>query len=35
MGHAEAEVFQIKIISFLLLNGLTQASFEVLPDSVS
>jgi nitroimidazol reductase NimA-like FMN-containing flavoprotein (pyridoxamine 5'-phosphate oxidase superfamily) len=35
MGHADAEVFQIKIISFLLLNGLTQASFEVLPDSVS
>ena len=35
MGHAEAEVFQIKIISFLLLNGLTRASFEVLPDSVS
>ena len=35
MGHAEAEVFQIKIISFLLLNGLTEASFEVLPDSVS
>jgi nitroimidazol reductase NimA-like FMN-containing flavoprotein (pyridoxamine 5'-phosphate oxidase superfamily) len=35
MGHAEAEVFQIKIKSFLLLNGLTQASFEDLPDSVS
>ena len=35
MGHAEAEVFQIKIISFLLLNGLTEASFEVLPGSVS
>ena len=35
MGHAEAEVFQIKIISFLLLNGLTEAPFEVLPGSVS
>ena len=35
MGHAEAEVFQIKIISFLLLNGLTDAFYEVLPDSVS
>jgi nitroimidazol reductase NimA-like FMN-containing flavoprotein (pyridoxamine 5'-phosphate oxidase superfamily) len=35
MGQAEAEVFQIKIISFLLLNGLTEASFEVLPNSVS
>ena len=28
MGHPEAEVFCIKIKSFLLLNGLTQASFE-------
>jgi len=35
MGHPEAEVFQIKIKSFLLLNGLTQASFENLSDSVS
>ena len=35
MGQAEAKVFQIKIVSFLLLNGLTEASFEVLPDSVS
>ena len=34
MGHPEAEVFQIKIKSFLLLNGLTRASFEELPDSV-
>ena len=35
MSHPEAEVFQIKIKSFLLLNGLTRASFEDLPDSVS
>ena len=35
MGHPEADVFQIKIKSFLLLNGLTRASFEDLPDSVS
>ena len=35
MGHPEAEVFQIKIKSFLLLKGLTQASFEDLSDSVS
>ena len=28
MGHPEAEVLQINIGSFLLLNGLTQASFE-------
>ncbi len=35
MGHPEAEVFQIKIISFLLLNGLTQASFEDVSDPVS
>jgi len=34
MGHPEAEVFQITIKSFLLLNGLTQASFENLPDAV-
>ena len=35
MDHPEAEVFQIEIKSFLLLNGLTQASFEKLPDPVS
>ena len=35
MGHPEAEVFQIKIRSFLLLNGLTQASFEDVSGSVS
>ena len=35
MGHPEAKVFQIKIKSFLLLNGLTRASFEDLPDYVS
>jgi nitroimidazol reductase NimA-like FMN-containing flavoprotein (pyridoxamine 5'-phosphate oxidase superfamily) len=34
-GHPEAEVFQIRIKSFLLLDGLTQASFEDLSDSVS
>ena len=33
MRHPEAEVFQIKIKSFLLLKGLTQASFEDLSDS--
>ena len=32
MQHPDAQVFQIKIKSFLLLNGLTQASFEVLSD---
>jgi len=32
--HPEAEVFQIRIRSFLLLNGLTQASFEDVSDSV-
>jgi nitroimidazol reductase NimA-like FMN-containing flavoprotein (pyridoxamine 5'-phosphate oxidase superfamily) len=35
VGHPEAEVFQIRIKSFLLLDGLTQASFEDLSDSVS
>jgi len=35
MGHPEAEVFQINIKSFLLLNGLTQASYEDLSDAVS
>ena len=33
MGHPEAEVFQINIISFLLLDGLTRSFFEELPDS--
>jgi nitroimidazol reductase NimA-like FMN-containing flavoprotein (pyridoxamine 5'-phosphate oxidase superfamily) len=32
MGHPEAEVFQINIKSFLLLDGLTRASFEEVPD---
>jgi len=35
MGHPQAEVIQIKIKSFLLLDGLTRASFEDLSDSVS
>ena len=35
MGHPEAEVFQIKIKSFLLLKGLTRASFKDLSDAVS
>jgi nitroimidazol reductase NimA-like FMN-containing flavoprotein (pyridoxamine 5'-phosphate oxidase superfamily) len=35
MGHPEAEVIQIKIKSFLLLDGLNRASFEDLSDSVS
>ena len=35
MGHPEAEVFQIKIKSFLLLDGLISASFEEVPDSDS
>ena len=34
MGHPEAEVLRIKIKSFLLLNGLTQASFEDVSQSV-
>ena len=33
MDNPEAEVFQINIESFLLLDGLTRASFEELPDS--
>ena len=33
MDRPEAEVFQINIESFLLLDGLTRASFEKLPDS--
>ena len=32
MDHPEAEVFQINIKSFLLLDGLTRASFEELSD---
>lgn len=35
MGHPEAEVLRIKIKSFLLLNGLTQASFEDVSDTAS
>jgi nitroimidazol reductase NimA-like FMN-containing flavoprotein (pyridoxamine 5'-phosphate oxidase superfamily) len=35
MVHPEAEVFQINIKSFLLLDGLTQSYFEEVPDSVS
>ena len=35
MGHPEAEVLQIKIRSFLLLNGLSRASFEDVSDSFS
>jgi len=34
MDHPEAEVFQITIKSFLLLNGLTRASFEDLSNAV-
>ena len=33
MGHADAVVFQIKIKSFLLLNGLSRAAFEEVADS--
>ena len=33
MAHPGAEVFQIKIKSFLLLDGLTQSFFEKLPDA--
>ena len=32
MAHPEAEVFQINIKSFLLLDGLTRSFFEELPD---
>lgn len=35
MGNPDAEVFQINIKSFLLLDGLTKASFEEIPNSVS
>ena len=33
MAQPEAEVFQINIKSFLLLDGLTRSIFQVLPDS--
>jgi len=33
MGHPDAEVLQIKIKSFFLLDGLTRASFEEVSDS--
>ena len=33
MGHPEAEVFQINIKSFLLLDGLTRAFFQEVSDS--
>ena len=33
MDHADAEVIQINIESFLLLNGLTKASFQDLSDN--
>jgi nitroimidazol reductase NimA-like FMN-containing flavoprotein (pyridoxamine 5'-phosphate oxidase superfamily) len=32
MGHPEAEVFKIKLKSFLLLDGLTRSSFEKVSD---
>ena len=35
MGQPEAEVIRIKVRSFLLLDGLTQASFEVVSASGS
>ena len=35
MGHPEAEVIQIKIRSFLLLDGLNRASFEDLSEPIS
>ena len=35
MDHADAEVIQIEIKSFLLLNGLTQASFQDLSDTIT
>ena len=35
MGHPEAEVLRIKIISFLLLDGLTQSFFRDISESVS
>ena len=35
MGHPEAEILRIKIESFLLLEGLTQASFEDVSDPVA
>jgi nitroimidazol reductase NimA-like FMN-containing flavoprotein (pyridoxamine 5'-phosphate oxidase superfamily) len=35
MGQPGAEIIRIKIKSFLLLNGLTQASFEDVSDSAT
>ena len=35
MGQPEAEVIRIKVRSFLLLDGLTQASFEDVSDSAT
>ena len=35
IAHPAAEVFQINIKSFLLLDGLTRSYFEELPDSGS
>jgi nitroimidazol reductase NimA-like FMN-containing flavoprotein (pyridoxamine 5'-phosphate oxidase superfamily) len=35
MGHPDAEIVKIKIKSFLLLDGLSRASFEEVPDSES
>ena len=35
MDQADAEVIQIEIKSFLLLNGLTRASFQDLLDTIS
>ena len=35
LKHPEAEVLRIKIISFLLLDGLTQSFFRDISDSVS
>ena len=35
MAHPEAEVFQINIKSFLLLDGLTRSFFEALPGAGS
>ena len=35
MGHPEAKVLRIKIISFLLLDGLTRSSFRAISESVT
>ena len=35
MDQADAEVIQIEIKSFLLLNGLTRSSFQDLSDTIS